>query len=290
MHSKILWLRIAGTIFGIVAIMHLFRIILNPLVLINSWSLPIWINWIGVPLTGFLSFWLWRLSYKNGNYPRSVFQIIKPVYWALAIFFLIVTIILSVFFSKEKDWANVLLAGLAITIAIIAMGLSDKNLLKFEGKVKLWTDKPTVKGEPKEKLEEKEEEEEVPQEVHYKLSIHIVNTALEPIHDIKIKIRTPHKIFTNYDEKNRYLQKIAHGHTTIFYDDLFGILGNEKNEEYLHYDLMSTLDKWNHDNQGHVYITINGSNIQTSTHILKCNMVKQLKEATENKALYLQPL
>jgi hypothetical protein len=62
MNLKNFWLRITGTIFGVVAVIHLLRIITNVLVLIGGWLLPIWVNWIGLIATGFLCYWLWRLS------------------------------------------------------------------------------------------------------------------------------------------------------------------------------------------------------------------------------------
>jgi len=64
MNSKNFWLRIAGTIFGIVAIAHLLRIVTGISVLIGGWSLPIGINWLGLGVTGFLCFWLWMMSIK----------------------------------------------------------------------------------------------------------------------------------------------------------------------------------------------------------------------------------
>ncbi|MDP1622873.1 MAG: hypothetical protein Q8M08_11115 [Bacteroidales bacterium] len=65
MFSKNLWLRIAGTIFGFVAILHLLRIITGVPVLIGGWLLPVWVNWMGLLATGFLGFWLWKLSGNN---------------------------------------------------------------------------------------------------------------------------------------------------------------------------------------------------------------------------------
>ena len=64
MNSKNFWLRIAGTIFGIVAIAHLLRIITGIHILIGGWSLPIWVNWLGLGLTGLLCLWLWMMSTK----------------------------------------------------------------------------------------------------------------------------------------------------------------------------------------------------------------------------------
>jgi len=64
MNEKNFWLRFAGTIFGIVGILHLLRVITGIPVLIGGWSLPIWINWMGLFGASFLCIWLWRLSGK----------------------------------------------------------------------------------------------------------------------------------------------------------------------------------------------------------------------------------
>ncbi len=65
MLSKNFWLRVAGSIFGVVALLHFLRIITAVPVLIGSCALPIWINWMGLIATVFLCFWLWRLSLSN---------------------------------------------------------------------------------------------------------------------------------------------------------------------------------------------------------------------------------
>lgn len=62
MNSKNVWLRIAGTIFGVVAILHLLRIVTGVPVLIGDFSLPVWVNWMGLVATVFLCAWLWRMS------------------------------------------------------------------------------------------------------------------------------------------------------------------------------------------------------------------------------------
>ena len=67
MNPKNIALRIAGILFGVVSVLHLLRVIFVVSVEINGWLLPIWLNWIGFFVTGFLSGWLWALSgRKNG--------------------------------------------------------------------------------------------------------------------------------------------------------------------------------------------------------------------------------
>jgi len=62
MNSKTTGLRVSGLIFGIVALIHLSRLITGAAVLINDWPLPFWVNWMGLAGTSVLCIWLWRLS------------------------------------------------------------------------------------------------------------------------------------------------------------------------------------------------------------------------------------
>ena len=67
MNTKNLALRIAGTLFGAVAILHLLRIITGAAVLIAVWEMPLWVNWLGLLGGGVLCGWMWLLSSsKNG--------------------------------------------------------------------------------------------------------------------------------------------------------------------------------------------------------------------------------
>jgi len=65
MKFRVIIMRLAGTIFGIVAILHLLRILLGTEVIIDGWLLPLWVNWIGFIGTGALSAGLWYFSWKN---------------------------------------------------------------------------------------------------------------------------------------------------------------------------------------------------------------------------------
>lgn len=65
MHSRIFALRIAGTIFGMVATLHLLRLITVVPIFIGGWSLPMWVNVFGMIATGCLSWWLWWLSFRR---------------------------------------------------------------------------------------------------------------------------------------------------------------------------------------------------------------------------------
>jgi hypothetical protein len=62
MKSQIFGLRVAGTVFALVCLGHLLRIITQVEVLIAGREIPVWVNVIGVVVAGGLSLWMWRLS------------------------------------------------------------------------------------------------------------------------------------------------------------------------------------------------------------------------------------
>ncbi|MEI6889928.1 MAG: hypothetical protein WCL03_11695 [Bacteroidota bacterium] len=66
-NSKILGLRVAGSIFGIVAILNLLRVVTGVPMVIAGWMLPIWVNVLGFAGSGLLCVWLWLLSVSRGR-------------------------------------------------------------------------------------------------------------------------------------------------------------------------------------------------------------------------------
>lgn len=62
MKSQILGLRVAGTLFGLMALVQLGRLVLRPAVVIGSLSLPLWPSALAFVVLGGLSLWLWQLS------------------------------------------------------------------------------------------------------------------------------------------------------------------------------------------------------------------------------------
>ena len=61
-NRKNLGLRIAGAIFGLVALAHLVRLFLGSVIVIGSLNVPRWASMIAVFAAGVLSVWLLRLS------------------------------------------------------------------------------------------------------------------------------------------------------------------------------------------------------------------------------------
>ena len=62
MSRQALGLRVAGTVFGIVAVGHLLRLATRAEVVIAGWEVPLAVNALGVLIAGSLCIWLWRLS------------------------------------------------------------------------------------------------------------------------------------------------------------------------------------------------------------------------------------
>ncbi len=62
MNARTFGLRLAGTIFGLVAILHLLRVVTNIPVIIGDWLMPVWVNLLGLIVTAAFSFWLFLVS------------------------------------------------------------------------------------------------------------------------------------------------------------------------------------------------------------------------------------
>jgi hypothetical protein len=63
MKSQSLGLRVAGVIFGIVAVAQLLRLVIQPEVLVDGHVFPLWPNAVALVLFAGLCAWLWQLSY-----------------------------------------------------------------------------------------------------------------------------------------------------------------------------------------------------------------------------------
>jgi len=67
MNSPQCGLRAAGTIFGLICLAHLARVLLGFQVMVGSHPIPMWLSGAGLVVTGLLAFWLWRLSRSTGT-------------------------------------------------------------------------------------------------------------------------------------------------------------------------------------------------------------------------------
>ena len=68
MNSQSLGLRVASIIFGLMCLVHIWRLLFAHFaVQIGSHELPIWGSGVAVIVTGGLSIWMWRLSSRPGG-------------------------------------------------------------------------------------------------------------------------------------------------------------------------------------------------------------------------------
>ena len=56
---------IAAVIFALVALLHLLRLVMGWSVVIDSWTVPIWVSWIGLVVAGGLSYYGARLAMRS---------------------------------------------------------------------------------------------------------------------------------------------------------------------------------------------------------------------------------
>jgi hypothetical protein len=62
MNPRTLGLRVAGTIFGLMSVAQLLRILIWPEILIEGYLFPLWPSFLAFPALACLSAWLWKLS------------------------------------------------------------------------------------------------------------------------------------------------------------------------------------------------------------------------------------
>ena len=58
MNSQIMGLRVAGIVFGLMALAQLLRLIIQPVVLVSGHLMPLWPSFLAVLLLGGLCLWL----------------------------------------------------------------------------------------------------------------------------------------------------------------------------------------------------------------------------------------
>ncbi len=48
--------RVSGILFSIIAVLHLSRIVQGWSAVIAGWSIPLWLSWVAVVVTGYLAY------------------------------------------------------------------------------------------------------------------------------------------------------------------------------------------------------------------------------------------
>ena len=63
--NKQTYFLISGMVFAIVAIVHLLRIINQFQIVVGTWSAPMAVSWVGLIISGILSYWGFMLMSKE---------------------------------------------------------------------------------------------------------------------------------------------------------------------------------------------------------------------------------
>ncbi len=58
------YLAISGSIFGVIAILHLIRLVYQWPAQIGAFAVPLWVSWLGLVLASALCVWAYRLASK----------------------------------------------------------------------------------------------------------------------------------------------------------------------------------------------------------------------------------
>ena len=56
---------IAATIFGLVALLHLLRLVMGWSIVIEAWTVPMWLSWVGLVVAGALSYFGARFARRS---------------------------------------------------------------------------------------------------------------------------------------------------------------------------------------------------------------------------------
>jgi len=62
MSSQTTGLRVAGIVFGLMAIAQLVRLVIRPEVLVAGYSMPLWPSVVAFVILAGLSLWMWKLA------------------------------------------------------------------------------------------------------------------------------------------------------------------------------------------------------------------------------------
>ena len=56
------YLVVSGLVFGVVALIHLLRVVGGWSFVVDGWSAPMWVSWVGLLVAGLLCGWAFRLA------------------------------------------------------------------------------------------------------------------------------------------------------------------------------------------------------------------------------------
>ena len=56
------YLRVSGAVFGVIALLHIVRLLLDWPAQVAGWVVPLWVSWIAILAAGALCVWAFRLA------------------------------------------------------------------------------------------------------------------------------------------------------------------------------------------------------------------------------------
>jgi Mn2+/Fe2+ NRAMP family transporter len=65
--SRRTYLLVAASIFSVVCVLHLARIVFGWSVVIGDWSVPMWLSWIGLIVAGALAYFGFSLAAQSSR-------------------------------------------------------------------------------------------------------------------------------------------------------------------------------------------------------------------------------
>jgi hypothetical protein len=69
MNSQIIGLRVASVVFGLIALVQLLRLVIQPDIVVAGHHVPLWPSGIALAVLGSLSAWLWSLTRSHTQIP-----------------------------------------------------------------------------------------------------------------------------------------------------------------------------------------------------------------------------
>jgi uncharacterized membrane protein YecN with MAPEG domain len=67
MNSQRIGLRVASILFGLFAILHVYRLINQIPVMVGSQQVPMGVSWVALIVAAILCIWFWRLASGRGT-------------------------------------------------------------------------------------------------------------------------------------------------------------------------------------------------------------------------------
>lgn len=63
-HKK--YCMVSGTLFALVALAHLLRVLYSMPVQVDDYAIPMWVSWVATAVPGALAFWAFRIAQQPG--------------------------------------------------------------------------------------------------------------------------------------------------------------------------------------------------------------------------------